>query len=252
LYAEGNFLVRVRAENPDSVAQALLQTQPDVAINCIGVVKQAMNGMGAATIININSLFPHRLADLCEATETQLIHISTDCVFSGNECYYSENDLPDASDLYGLSKILGEPFRPHCLTLRTSIIGRELRGQQGLLEWFLSHRGGKVRGYTGAIFSGLTTLALSNLLADLVVEHPDLHGLYHVASGSIRKYNLLMQLRDALKLDIEIEPYANRHCDRSLSARKFKKTTGYSLPTWETMLAQLAADDTPYEEWRNA
>src|SRR5207253_2340396 len=150
--------------------------------------------------LSINSLFPHRLARLCHAAKARLIHVSTDCVFSGRKGNYTEADQPDAEDLYGRSKLLGEVQGPGCLTLRTSIIGRELDTRQGLVEWFLSNQGRKVKGYRRAIFSGLTTDALSELIGRIILNHPDLEGLWHVASAPINKFELISLVRDVFKV----------------------------------------------------
>ncbi len=186
----------VSAEDFDSVIQAFARVQPDVVVNCIGVVKQQGAAKDPVACLSINSLFPHRLARLCQAARSRLIHVSTDCVFSGKKGNYTESDFPDADDLYGRSKLLGEVQGPGCLTLRTSIIGRELHTKQGLIEWFLSNEGKTVTGYRNAIFSGLTTQALSDLIARLILEFPDLEGLWHVAAVPINKFDLLSLVRD--------------------------------------------------------
>jgi dTDP-4-dehydrorhamnose reductase len=164
---------------------------------------------------------------------------------------YTEDDISDAEDLYGRTKFLGEVGGSGCLTLRTSIIGRELRTTSGLVEWFLSNRGSKVRGYTRAIYSGFTTLALAQIIADVLERHPGLSGVYHVSSEPINKYDLLCLLRDAFGLHIEIEPYPDVQIDRSLDSRRFRAATGFVSPAWPEMIHAMAADPTPYERWRN-
>ena len=193
----------------DSVVKTLSEVKPTVVVNCIGVIKQLKAAHDPIASLSINSLFPHRLANLCQAVGTRLIHISTDCVFSGRKGTYTESDVSDAEDLYGRTKFLGEVDEPGCLTLRTSIIGRELAGQSGLIEWFLSNRGGKVRGFTKAIYTGLTTLVLARVIADVVEEHADLSGLYHVSSSPISKFELLKLVNKTYNLGIQIEPDAD-------------------------------------------
>lgn len=239
----------VRAEQFDTVVRAVAAARPDVVVNCIGVVKQRGEAKDPLVSLTVNSLFPHRLAALCGAAGARLIHLSTDCVFSGRSGAYSETDAPDATDLYGRSKQLGEVGAPGCLTMRTSMIGRELTTSQGLIEWLLAQRG-RAPGYTHAIFSGLTTLELSRVILNVIDSHPGLSGVYHVASAAINKYDLLVLLNLALNLGLTIEPDSSVRIDRSLDGRRFAGETGYVAPTWPDMIAGLAADDTPYETWR--
>jgi dTDP-4-dehydrorhamnose reductase len=176
--------------------------------------------------------------------------MSTDCVFTGRKGKYTEDDVPDAEDLYGRSKLLGELNRPGCMTIRTSIFGRDFLKSSALLEWFLSQRGGKVKGYRNAIYTGFPTQVLARIMGDLIERHSHLEGLYQVASAPISKLDLLIKIRNALKLDIVIEPFDDPPCDRSLSAARFVSATGYRIPTWDEMIDELARDTTPYDEWR--
>lgn len=248
--AHARVLGGVDALNVDSLVRALGQVKPDVVVNCIGIIKQFKEASDPILTLTLNSLLPHRLAELCTAAGARLFHLSTDCVFSGRKGNYAEDDAPDAEDLYGRTKLLGEVDRPGCLTIRTSIFGRDFLKQSAFLEWLLSHRGGKVRGYKNAIYTGFTTQALARIMGDLIANYPQLSGLYQVASQPISKHDLLVKLRAAMQLNIEIEPYDDPPCDRSLSAARFLATTGYCLPTWDEMLAELASDATPYDEWR--
>lgn len=243
-------LSNVNALDFDSLVRAMAQVKPGVVINCIGIIKQLKEASDPLISLTLNSLFPHRLADLCAACGARLFHISTDCVFSGRKGNYSEDDTPDAEDLYGRTKLLGEVVRPNCLTIRTSIFGRDFFKQSAFLEWFLSNRGGKVKGYKNAIYTGFPTQVLARIMGDIIANHPDLSGLYQIASQPISKYELLVKLREAMGLDIEIEPYEDPPCDRSLSAARFVSATGYRIPGWDQMLAEVAADPTRYDEWR--
>lgn len=244
-------LSSVDAFDFDSVTRAVAQVQPQVIVNCIGIIKQLPTAHDPVISVSINTLFPHQLANLCQVAETRLIHFSTDCVFSGRKGMYDEEDISDAEDLYGRTKFLGEVSRENCLTLRTSVIGRELATTNGLLEWFLSHRGGGVRGYTQAIFSGFTSFAMAQMVVNIIEQQPDLSGIYHVSSEPINKYELLCELRDAMKLSIEIEPYSEMRVDRSLNSDCFQRKTGYTTPSWTEMIGQLVSDPTPYERWRS-
>lgn len=234
----------------DSVVRVLAQVKPDVVINCIGIIKQLRASNDPTISLMLNSLFPHRLAELCAVAGARMFHMSTDCVFSGRKGNYSEDGVPDAEDLYGRTKLLGEVNRQGCLTIRTSIVGRDFLKQSSLLEWFLSNRGGRVQGFKNAIYSGFPTLVLARIMEDIITDYADLSGLYQVASQPISKYELLVRIRDAMKLDIEIKPLDIPSCDRSLSAARFVAATGYRIPTWDGMIGDLVADSTPYDEWR--
>ncbi|MCL0096232.1 SDR family oxidoreductase [Thermodesulfovibrionales bacterium] len=236
----------------DTVVQILEELNPDVVVNAIGIVKQLPEADDPIASLTINSLFPHRLAAICQEVGARLIHISTDCVFSGRKGMYTEDDEPDATDLYGRSKLLGEVQSDGCLTVRTSIIGRELQTTNGLVEWFLSSQGGRVRGYNRAIYSGFTTLAMSEIIANVIEHRPELSGLCHVSSEPINKYDLLCLLRDAYGLQVEIEPYPEVCIDRSLDSSRFRAAANFTPPTWSNMIKAMAEDSTPYDEWRTA
>lgn len=240
----------VDAMDFDTVVRAFAQVKPDVIINCIGIVKQLKEARDPLISISLNSLFPHCLAELSAATGTRMLHMSTDCVFSGRKGNYTEDDIPDPEDQYGRTKLLGEVNREGCLTIRTSIFGRDFAKQSALLEWFLSNRGGRVRGYVNAIYTGFPTQVLARIMGDLIADYPNLSGLYHVSSDPMSKYDLLVKIRDAMGLDIEIESYEKFYCDRSLDSSRFRAETGYPIPDWDEMIAGLAQDDTPYDEWR--
>jgi dTDP-4-dehydrorhamnose reductase len=240
---------RVDAADPDSVVRAFAVARPSVVVNAVGVVKQLPEASDPVVALTGNALVPHRVARLCDASGARLIHVSTDCVFAGRRGCYGEDDPPDAEDLYGRSKLLGEVGAPH-LTIRTSIVGRELATGHGLLEWFLSNRGRRVRGYSRAIFSGLPTITLASVVADLIERHPDLSGLYHVGAEPIDKCSLLRLWRDAYDLPIEIEPVEDVREDRSLDSSRFRAATGFRPPSWPQLVAAMAQDPTPYEAWR--
>ena len=235
----------------DGLTHRLELLKPAVIVNCIGIVKQRDEAASAIPSLTINSLLPHRLAAAAAAWSGRVFHFSTDCVFSGRRGGYSEDDLSDAEDLYGRTKFLGEVGVANALTLRTSIIGRELSQFRSLLEWFLAQRGGAVRGFTRHLWSGVSTNYLARLVGDLIADHPALHGIYQVSSGTINKYDLLILLRDAFRLDVEITPDDRESCDRSLRGGRFQTATGIICPPWTAMAAELAADPTPYPSWRS-
>ncbi len=235
----------------DTVIRAFAIARPDVVINAVGVIKQLPTAKDPIIALTINSLFPHRLASLCQASGCRLITLSTDCVFNGRRGMYTEEMAADAEDLYGRTKYLGEAVGQQSLTLRTSIIGRELESAHSLVEWFLSNRGGKVKGFTKAIYTGFPTIVMAEIIADLIEHHPNLSGLYHVSSEPVNKHDLLCLMRDAYKVSIEIEPDADFQIDRSLDSQRFREATGFAPAPWPEMIEAMAADSTPYEEWRN-
>jgi dTDP-4-dehydrorhamnose reductase len=246
IFSRAHKLGNVHADNVLSVQKALDMAQPDVVINCIGIVKQLKDANDPVKSITINSLFPHQLHHLCREKNIRLIHYSTDCVFSGSKGNYSETDFPDADDLYGRSKLLGEVTDPGCLTLRTSLIGRELDSSHGLIEWFLSHEGKTVKGYKNAIFSGLTTNAHAHILKDIITNYPDLEGLYHLSADPISKYDLLTLVKEKYHLDINIEPDYSEVSDRSLNSSKLRSATKIIIPGWPEMIEEMYNDPTPY------
>jgi len=233
-----------------ALRQTLEKEKPSYMINCIGIVKQRDESKAAIPSITINSLLPHLLAEWGLGWSGRLIHFSTDCVFSGKKGNYSEDDPSDAEDLYGKSKFLGEVSEaPNALTLRTSIIGRELSQFKSFLEWFLAQKSKQAKGFRKVIYSGVTTNYIAELVGKIISDHPRLSGLYQVTAPAITKYDLLTRIRDAYKLDIKIVPEDSEISDRSMNGQYFCQATGYKEPSWDDLIAQLAGDKTPYGEW---
>lgn len=225
-------------ENPDSLMRLFARARPDVVINCIGLVKQLAEADEPLAAIPINALLPHRLARLCDVAGARLIHMSTDCVFSGTQGMYREQDLPDAQDLYGRSKYLGEVDYPHAVTLRTSIIGHELSGAHSLVGWFLAQQG-TVKGFTRAIFSGLPTVELARVMRDFVVSNTDLRGLYHVSAEPINKFDLLKLVAQVYGKTVDITPDDKLVIDRSLDSSRFRKITGFQPAAWPELVSRM-------------
>lgn len=240
----------VDAMKPESVRAAIAKVRPDVVINAIGVIKQLPTAKDVITTLTVNSIFPQQLAQMSAEYNFRLIAISTDCVFSGSRGNYVETDAADALDLYGRSKFFGEVTGDRCLTLRTSIIGREIGTAHSLVEWFLENRDATVNGYVNAIYSGFPTIVLTDIISDLILRHQDLAGLYHVASAPINKYELLQLLNEAYGAGVEIIKFDDFRIDRSLDSSEFFRETGYEVPTWPDMIKRMAGDPTPYDQWR--
>lgn len=228
----------VDVEQNDSLIKAFSRIRPNVVINCVGLVKQLADAEDPLQALPINALLPHRLARLCELTGARLVHMSTDCVFAGDKGCYKETDPSDANDIYGKSKFLGEVAYPHTITLRTSIIGHELRNAHGLVGWFLTQQE-RCKGYSKAIFSGLPTVVLAQVIRDVVIPRPDLSGIYHVAARPVSKYDLLKLIASVYKKSIEIVPDDRLVIDRSLNADRFRETTGYFPPEWPALIKTM-------------
>jgi dTDP-4-dehydrorhamnose reductase len=232
----------VEAKDTERLLEVVANFRPEAVVNAVGIVKQRGAAKEAIPSLEINALLPHRLALLCRAADARLVHLSTDCVFSGRKGNYTEDDVPDAEDLYGRTKLLGEVTDAGCITLRTSIIGLELSRRTGLIEWFLAQRG-EIRGFTKAIYTGLTTAEMSHVIERVLVEHPHLSGVWQVASEPISKYDLLVRFSEVLgRDDVSIVPDDTVRIDRSLLPVAFEKATGYSAPGWNEMLKELGAE----------
>jgi dTDP-4-dehydrorhamnose reductase len=212
--------------------------RPTVVVNCVGVVKQLHEAQDPLTAITINALLPHRLARLCKESRARLIHVSPECVFSGDKGFYREKEIADARDRYGLSKLLGEVDYANAITLRTSIIGHELGKPHGLVGWFLAQRG-TVKGYRRAIFSGLPTVELARVIRDYVIPRPELRGVFHVSAEPINKYHLLSLIASTYGLSCEIVPDDEVVVDRSLDSEDFRSATGYVAPAWTQLIEAM-------------
>lgn len=219
----------------------LERVRPTHVINAVGIVKQRPDATAAIPSIAVNSLWPHIVADASARVGARLVHVSTDCVFTGARGHYTEDDTPDATDLYGRSKLLGEVSdSPNAVTLRTSIIGWQISGETSLLNWFASHHNEPLLGYTRAIFSGLSSRALSELIRDVVIPNQTLTGLWHVSADPIDKHTLLTELARHLAWNVSITPVAEPAIDRSLDSTRFRNRTGWTPPAWDDMLQGLA------------
>ena len=243
---ESNWVARVDVRNLSTVEDAIRETQPEVVINCVGVIKQKMESSNIMDAILINSLIPHQLANICNQLHSRLIHFSTDCVFDGSPGIKKVNDVPNATDLYGTTKRLGEVDYAPALTLRTGFVGRQLSGFEGLFEWVRSQRGKTIDGYQNAIYSGYTAMALSRIIRQIIEEHEQLSGLHQVAGNHINKFELITKLNEYLNLDLTINRNTDFMCDRSMDGSEFTKLTDIAIPSWDDMLIEFAADQDFY------
>lgn len=220
-------------------ATALIkEIKPTVVINCIGVIKQRSEASEVLATVPINTVLPHQLHSACERIGAKFIHYSTDCVFSGAKGNYTEGDTPDAVDVYGLSKYLGEVVGTGALTLRTSIIGHELSSSRSLLNWFLSQEG-QVKGFTNAYFSGLPTNEVARITMEIIKCHPSLSGLYHLASQKISKHDILTHINTVYGKNLDIVTDGNLKIDRSLNADRLRTQIGYKPRSWGGLITEM-------------
>lgn len=246
----GTVLSGVDVSNLDKLKAMLRELRPDFVVNCVGVIKQRTASKDALTSILINSLLPHVLSQTVLEWGGRVIHFSTDCVFSGRGGRYSEESTPDAQDTYGRTKLLGELHDSHTLTLRTSIIGRELENHSSLLDWFLFNKEPVIKGFERAIYSGVTTNYAARVVRDLVMQGQNLFGLYHLTGDTINKLDLLRLCRERFGKEIEIVPDNQFECDRSMIGERFEKAFGRKAPSWPELLDEIVNDPTPYPSWR--
>jgi len=225
----------------DSVIRALASIQPDIVINCIGIIKQLPSASDPLTAITVNAQLPHRISLICRTAGARLIHISTDCVFNGGKGMYTESDESNAEDLYGRTKYLGELNYQHCVTMRTSIIGHELKGRYGLVEWFLAQMG-HVHGFRKVIYTGFPTIEVARIIHNYILPNSELYGTYHVSSEPISKYDLLRKIAQEYDKKIVVEPDDTFVVDRSLDSSVFRKTTGYQPPSWDELIKMMHSD----------
>jgi dTDP-4-dehydrorhamnose reductase len=228
----------VDVENAAKLEALFFRIKPEIVINCIGVIKQLDISNNPLVAIPINALLPHRINKICNIMGSRLIHFSTDCIFSGNKGHYVESDFPDAIDLYGRSKLLGEVNSNNAITLRTSIVGHGIDKKIGLIDWFLSQKT-NVLGYRQAIFSGLPAVEIARIIFNFVMPMPNLHGVYHLASLPISKYELLKLVAIEYDKKIKLIDDETVKINRVLNAKKFNDLTGYIPPSWKDLVKEM-------------
>ena len=231
-----------------SIRKVIEALQPAYVINCVGVIKQKLSPSSFVDCIEINSSLPHRLSSICDEFGSRLIHFSTDCVFSCKPGIKDLLTLPDPQDLYGRSKLLGELNHENSLTIRTSIVGRQISGSESLFEWLLSQKGKKISGYSKALYTGVTTKTLAKIVKQIIAKEIELHGVWQVASSEISKYDLLNLVNDKLDLGISIEENTDFECDRRLDGHEFTRRTSIEVPSWSEMIEEFKSDQVLYRE----
>jgi dTDP-4-dehydrorhamnose reductase len=249
-FIKPDIIPNIDAQKIHTVEEAVRKIKPDVVINCIGIIKSSGEVQDRLISVWVNALFPHQLYQICKSNRARLIHISTDCVFSGKKGNYREDDPSDAEDIYGKTKYLGELIGDGVLTIRTSLIGRELSTTNNLVEWFLTNQGSEVNGFINAIFSGFPTICFAQIMDRIISKEQNLSGIYHVSSEPISKYKLLTLIRDRMGLDIKIKEYPDFHCDRSLDSLLYQSKTGFKPLSWKEMIDEFVKDAQQYQQWR--
>ena len=231
------------------VARVLADLRPDIVINAVGAIKQKDLATNIDQTYFLNGTLPHALASLNPNAAARVIHVSTDCVFQGDRGGYRQDETPDATDLYGRSKAVGELNYGGHLTLRTSIVGFELGGHLGLVSWFFKQpTGSRVHGYVNARYSGVTTGELSRTIAAAIVGNAPANGMWHVASEPISKFDLLSRINTAFALGHTLVPEEALRIDRTLNDAPWREATGTTRPSWDALVKDLQADwrDRPY------
>lgn len=238
-----NIIQGIYADKIESVKKEIFCKKPKVVINCIGIIKQKKQIENIKRAIVINSLFPHQLADICDKISAKLITISTDSVFDmQKKQYYIEEDTPACSNVYNMSKFLGEVNYGNHLTIRTSIIGHEIMSNLCLVDWFLNTNKKNIEGYKNVIFSGLTTLELSKILVNKIVRQKKMHGVYHLSTNPISKLELLKLIKKYYNKQINIIPNESIKINRTLNSDTLRKKIKYLPPNWESQIKEMHAD----------
>ena len=240
-----NTISGIDAMNERGLDKVIAQERPDYVFNCVGLIKQLSVSKEPLSAIEINSLLPHRLAQLCRQYGGKLIHFSTDCVFSGKNGNYVEHDIPDADDIYGRSKLLGEVGYDGHLTLRTSIIGHELGSNLSLIDWFLSQNE-VVKGFTNAIFSGMPTCYVAEFIHRFVLPNFGFSGIYHLSAPPIDKYSLLSMVKEIYGIDTKLSKYDDFRIDRSLNSDALRSALNFLPAEWPELIKKMNAEYTEY------
>lgn len=243
LFAGDNVIDNVDVSNFERVLSILDTINPDVVLNCVGITKRRPEVKDPLCAINVNSMFPHRLANWAGEHGKRIIHFSTDCVFDGSIGDYTEESPTTGPDAYGQTKALGEIRYDHTLTIRSSFIGRELDVFSELLEWFIGQDGKTIKGFTRAYYSGVSTIFMSQVVGDIIESHPELNGLLQLSTPQpISKFDLLCVARDAFGMNVEIVPDDDFEIKPTLNGSKLRAAMNLEIPTWPEMMQELAAD----------
>jgi dTDP-4-dehydrorhamnose reductase len=231
----------------DSLDLLLDSTTPDIIINCAGITTRRGVEDNIVNTRLLNSELPHKLDSWANLNSKKLIHFSTDCVFSGNRGNYLDNDFADAEDIYGKSKALGEVNSPNTLTIRCSMIGRELYNFTELFEWLKKNKNKKIEGYSKVFYSGITTVRMGKILNQILKKNLNLSGIYNISSTAISKFDLLVKLSNAFNLNVDVKQNINNKSNKVLISEKFTEITGIYPPNWDDLISEFKEDCEKYK-----
>ena len=231
----------------DSLDLLLDNTTPDIIINCAGITTRRGVEDNIVNTELLNSELPHKLDSWASLNSKKLIHFSTDCVFSGNRGNYQDDDFADADDIYGKSKALGEVNSPNTLTIRCSMIGRELYNFTELFEWLKKNKNKKIEGYSKVFYSGITTVRMGKILNQILNKNLNLSGVYNISSTPISKFDLLVKLSNAFNLNVDIKQNKNNKSNKVLISEKFTEITGIYPPNWDDLISEFKEDCNKYK-----
>jgi dTDP-4-dehydrorhamnose reductase len=239
----------VNAMEFEQIESIIKNVNPDIVINCLRVTTHNNTALSAIKNITVNSVLPQQLLKVTYNRGCRLIHYSSDCVFDGKLGMYSEDDIPNAIHMYGRTRLLGEVCADHALVLRGSVIGQELMNHNSLLDWFLRKKGGDIKGFSRAIYSGLSSIETAKVTSLILSNKQSLTGLYNIASDPISKYDLLNLAKKSFAVDVKIKRDNSFKIDRSLNPNKFNKEMNYIAPSWALMMKELATESNKYIKW---
>tara|TARA_B100001109_G_C18862091_1_gene474594 strand:- start:2012 stop:2881 length:870 start_codon:yes stop_codon:yes gene_type:complete len=237
---DGNMLLHDLTNN--SIDSFLNKTFPDLIINCAGITTRRGIEDNIQNTIFLNSHLPHKLDNWANLNSKKLIHFSTDCVFSGNRGDYLDNDFADAEDIYGKTKAAGEVNTPNTLTLRCSMIGRELYNFTELFEWLVENKNKNIDGYSKVLYSGITTVRMGKIISKIIKQNFNLTGIYNISSIPISKFQLLHKLSNAFDLNVDITENKNIKSNKVLISKKFTEITGIKTPDWDDLITEFVED----------
>lgn len=243
LFEGPNVFSNVDASDFGKVEEVLNSFKPEAVVNCVGLTLRKPELGDFENALELNSMLPHRLALWGLNNDCRVIHFSTDCVFDGSLGGYTEMNAPSAKDVYGKTKFLGEIHYRNSLTMRLSIVGRELEGKTELIEWFLGQKGKEVSGYSEVMYSGLTTNKVADEVIRVLEMFPQLSGLYQVSSEPISKYDLLELVKDIYRTDITLIKNTNYKSNKVLRCDKYVLATSFTQPRWTDLIQQMKNEE---------
>lgn len=249
LFSGDNVIGGVDVKKFEILTGVFAAINPDVILNCVGITKRKININYPLEVLMVNSVFPHQLANWAKENQKRVIHFSTDCVFDGKIGNYTESSLTTAEDIYGRTKALGEITYNHTLTIRSSFIGQELFDRTELLDWFLSQDGKVIKGFKNTFYSGVSTIFMAKVIKEIILNFPDLFGLYQLAPGNpISKFELLSIAKESFNINVDIIADELHVHHPTLDSSKLKTEIDLTVPSWKEMMDELASEKLFYSK----